>query len=151
MIAPKSAPIAIFLLGIGLGGAVVYLISPTKIKTQYVDKVVTKIEKQNVYVDRVVIKTTTKDGKVVEVIKEKDRSVVATDTRSREKSEIVEILNPKKFTLGVLYKNSITSFRVPSFQNLGIQATFDTGLLNTYISGAFFMDSTVMVGVGIRF
>lgn len=135
------------------GAALIYFIKPTEIKTEVKTVEVVKKEKENVYIDRVITKSTKLDGTIEEKIVEQDRTKIDRQERIDEEVKTKTITNPRNFSLGVAYKANADDFTniIDYSKNLGIEVQFDTGILNTYIGGTAFLDKTIIVGLGFRF
>jgi len=151
------------LILIGLGGFAGRLLTPTKIitktevKTEY--KTDTKIVHDQVFVTKTEKKITKKDGTIEDTIVTVDKSKIdnkeiATD-KTTDKTVLKEIDNPKNLSLGIVYKESFAKINpndlLPTYNNVGVVAVYQTQILSTFILGGFFLDSTAIVGVGFTF
>lgn len=135
------------------GASLIYFIKPTEIKTEVKTVEVVKKEKENVYVDRFITKITKPDGTIEEKTVEQDRTKIDRQERIDEEIKTKTITNPRNFSLGLAYKANADDFTniVDYSKNLGVEAQFDTGILNTYIGGTAFLDKTIIVELGFRF
>jgi len=140
---------------IGLGGVIDHFLTPTKIKTVTEIKTDIKTVKENVYIDRDIVKIVKPDGTIEERTSERDRSKVDRQERVDEQVITKEITNPKSLHLGVSYKGSINDFNVENLldykSNLGLNVSYDTGILNTFVQGQVFGDATVILTIGVIF
>lgn len=134
-------------------GTLVYFIKPTEIKTEVKTVEVIKKEKQDVYIDRVITKIVKPDGTIEEKTIEQDRTKVDRLERIDEQVKTKTITNPRNFSLGVVYKADMTDFTTITDyrQNAGVVVEYDTGFLNSFVSGLVFLDGTAAIGIGFRF
>jgi len=155
--------IGLFFVGLFVGGFCVRILGPTKIKTvvevktEY--KTDTKIVHDQVFVTKTEKKITKKDGTIEDTIVTVDKSKIdnkefETD-KTTDKTVLKEIDNPKNLSLGIVYKESFANINpndlLPTYNNVGVVAVYQTQILSTFILGGFFLDSTAIVGVGFTF
>lgn len=137
-----------------IGAVAAYFLTPTKIKTVTEVKTETKIVKENVYIDRDIVKIIKPDGTIEERTSERDRSRIDTRERVDERVVTKEVTNPKYLHLGVSYKGSIEDFSVENLldyrKNIGLDISYDTGFLNTFVGIQVFGDTTTILTIGVN-
>jgi hypothetical protein len=151
-------------VSLAIGSAATYFFLPTKIETrvEFKEKII-EVEKMQKTADKTVVvkrKTTNPNGSITEteVIRNNVKNTLQSKEASKETSKKEEkiVTNPKNLSLGVVYKANLSE--IPNidftgqsyYKNLGVQVNYDTGWLNTYITGSVFIDSTIIIGVGIK-